>query len=331
MSHSSIDFNRWDGPRHGVWARRAVITSTGLRQLLRMRVFKILLFVGWAAALAVAAAGFVFAQTMAEGGWLANLATSAGPRPAAMMKALSAMLLVFPDILVTGGFKGIFWVHSQVGLLLSLAAMTLLVPQLITRDRASQALTIYLARPLTSRDYLLGKLGIIAGVLLLLWTGPLLAGWGLSMLLVPDSIFLSHSLPALGAALLFNLIAMVVVGAIAFGVSALGRTAATARLGWIGLWIVLSIVANAGPRLPGWVRHASFSYDLRMVRDEVFAMNETLTDAAAVVPMLNRELARELNDAATQVGTDEIGGVVTGLCVLVGGSMLVLLGRVKPE
>ncbi len=330
MSDSGLDFNRWDGPRLGVWARRWVITSMGLRQLLRTRMFKTLLFIGWAAGLGVAAVGFVFAQTLAEGGWLANLAADAGPRPAAVVKAISALLLVFPDILITGGFKAIFWAHSQIGLLLSLAAMTLLVPQLITRDRASQALTIYLARPLTSRDYLVGKLGIILGVLLILWTGPLLAGWGVTMLLVPDPIFVSYSLRALGAALLFNAIALVVVGAIAFGVSALGRTAATARLGWIGLWIVMSVIASASRDLPGFVRHASFSYDLRLVRDEVFAMQDTLT-AADVLPMLNPHMARELTQVATQVGTNELSSVVAGLAVLAGGSLLLLWGRIKPE
>ena len=93
------------------------------------------------------------------------------------MQAVSAMLLLYPDLLVTGAYKVVFWAQAQLGLLLSLVAMTLLVPQLITRDRGSQALTIYLARPLTSQDYLLGKFGIIIGVLLMLWTGPLVVGW----------------------------------------------------------------------------------------------------------------------------------------------------------
>ncbi len=330
MSGNSLDFNRWSGPRRGVAARRWAITATGLRLLWRTRFFKALIFLGWVAGLLVAVAGFVFAQTLSEGGWLSQLAASGGPRVEAVMRGFSALLLLYPDLLVTGMFKLVFWVHSQIGLLLSLVAMTLLVPQLITRDRATQALTIYLARPLTSRDYLIGKLGIIAGVLLLLWTGPLLFGWALGMLLLPDWVFFQYSLPAMGAALTFNAVALVVVGAVAFGVSALGRTAASARLGWIGLWILLGIIARH-PVLPDWVRHASFSYNLTLVRDETFAMGAALADAAGVMPLLSTEVARELQTAAQRFANGELTGAAIGLGVLVIGALALLLGKVKPE
>lgn len=330
MSGPSLDFNRWDGPRAGVMARRWTIASMGLRQLMQGKLFRILIGLGCVAGLLVAVAGFVFSQTLAENGWLTELARKGGPRVEAVMSAVSALLLLYPDMLVTGAYKVVFWAQAQLGLLLSLVAMTLLVPQLITRDRASQALTIYLARPLTPRDYLLGKLGTIVGVLLLLWTAPLVVGWVISMALVPDMVFFNYSLEAMGAALVFNLIAMVVIGAVAFGVSALAKTAAVARISWIGLWIVMGIIAKT-KALPSWVGHLSFSYDLKMVSDEVFALGDTLTEAAGILPMLNPQMAKEIGQAATQVGTDELGGVIVGLVILVGASLTVLWGRIKPE
>ena len=143
-------------------------------------------------------------------------------------------------------------------------------------------------------------------------------------------VFFNYSLEAMGAALVFNLIAMVVIGAVAFGVSALAKTAAVARISWIGLWIVMSIVAKT-KALPSWVGHLSFSYDLKMVSDEVFALGDTLTEAAGILPMLNPQMAKEIGQAATQVGTDEIGGVIVGLVILVSASLTVLWGRIKPE
>ncbi len=325
-----LDFNRWTGPRRGVNARRWVILSTGLRQLTKMRFFKLLLFFAWTAGVLVAVAGFAFTQTLSETGWLASLAAKGGPRPQAIMSAVSALLLLYPDILVAGMFKSIFWAHSQVGLLLSLVALTLLVPGLITRDRSSQALTIYLARPLTSRDYLLGKFGIIVGTLLMLWTGPLLAGWLLSVLFAPDMVFARYSFGALGNALLFNLVGLVVISAIAFAVSSLGKTAAMARLWWIGLWIVVGGLAG-NPFMPGWVRHASFTYDLKMLRDEIFNIGGVLQEAAGVLPLLSPEMAAEMQRASNFVGTDELTGVITGLVVLVGVSLAFFMRRVKPE
>jgi ABC-2 type transport system permease protein len=330
VSHPSLDFNRWDGPRSGVMARRWAITSMGLRQLLQGKFFKALLGLGIMAGLVVAVAGFVFSQTLAEDGWLATLAAKGGPRMEAVMQAVSAMLLLYPDLLVTGAYKVVFWAQAQLGLLLSLVAMTLLVPQLITRDRGSQALTIYLARPLTSRDYLLGKFGIIIGVLLMLWTLPLVVGWIVSMALVPDMVFFNYSLEAMGAALLFNMVAMVVVGSVAFGVSALAKTAASARLWWIGLWIVMGIVAKTGA-LPSWVGHASFSYDLKLLSDEIFALGDTLAEAAEILPMLSTNLAREVGQFGEGKGTNELTGVITGLVILVGASLTFLWGRIKPE
>ncbi len=325
-----LDFNRWSGPRHGVNHRRWVILSTGLRQLMSKRFFKLLLFVAWSAGVAVALAGFGFTQTLSETGWLASIAEKAGPRPQAVMSAVSALLLIYPDILIEGMFKCIFWAHSQIGLLLSLVALTMLVPGLITRDRANQALTIYLSRPLTSMDYLIGKFGIIVGVLLILWTGPLLAGWLLTILFAPDMVFARYSLTALGDALLFNAVGLVVISAVAFAVSSIGKTAAGARLWWIGLWIVLGGLAKH-PYMPTWVKHASFTYDLTMLRDEIFNLSGVLQDAAGVVPMLSPDLARELVHVSRNVGTDQLTAVLIGLAVLVGGSMLFFLRRVKPE
>lgn len=331
MKQNSIDYNRWNGERRGVWARSWTITSAGLRQLMGYKFFKVLLFIGWTAGLAIAAAGFLFTQTLAEGGWLAGLAVKAGPRVEAIMQAVSALLLLYPDLLVTTVFKGIFWVQSELALVLNLAAMALLVPQLITRDRSSQALTIYLARPITARDYLIGKLGVIVGVLLLLWTGPLLFGWLLAMALSPDTLFFTYSLRALGAALTFNAIALVVISGLALGVSALAKTAARARLAWIGLWIVLSAVTTNGDVLPAWIRHLSFVNDLRLVRDEVFGMKDALVSATDIVTMINPRLASEITEAASQLDTSEITGVAITLSLMVIAAFVLVQGRIKPE
>src|SRR5690606_41350343 len=66
-----------------------------------------------------------------------------------------------PFLVVHGLFTMIFGLQSFIALWLCLIGLTALIPRLVTQDRASNALTIYLARPLTSADYLIGKLGII--------------------------------------------------------------------------------------------------------------------------------------------------------------------------
>jgi ABC-2 type transport system permease protein len=330
MTTSALDYTRWVERPLGVTYRRWVIASTGLRHLFRTRFFRLLLVVAWGAGVAMAALGFGLSQSIASGGWLESLAGSLGPRPQAVMAAFSAFVLLYPDIVVAGLFTLIFYAQSFVGLGLSLVALTVLVPRLVTRDRASNALTIYLARPLTSVDYLVGKFGILVGVLLAVWTGPLLFGWALTVLLAPDRVFMFHSLAPLLRALSFNGISLVVLAAVAFGVSSATRTAAATTLLWIGLWIVLGMVAEI-PVMPDWVQHASFSHDLRVIRNAVFSLDEALIQAGQSLPFLNRHLAQNLTQAGEQVRPQELAGAVTGLAVLMTLSSLVFLRRLRPE
>lgn len=328
--NSTLEFTRWAEPPLGVFHRRWAIASTGLRHLLRGRFFRILIFLAWFTGVIMAAAGFVFSQSITSGGWLETLAASFGPRAQAVVSAFCAFVLLYPDIVVQGLFTLVFWTQSFIGLGLSLVALTVLVPRLITRDRASHALTIYLARPLTSADYLHGKFGIILGVLLAVWTGPLLFGWLLSVLFAPDRIFIIHSLVPLGRALLFNAIALVVLAAIAFGVSSLGRTSRGTTLTWIGLWIVLGMIADV-PTMPDWVRHASFSHNLRVTRDAVFALDEALIAAGESLPLIGARMAQDLREAGARVQPENLPGAAAGLTALVALSSVVFLRRIRPE
>ena len=330
MSTNTLDFTRWVEAPLGVAYRRWVITSTGLRQLFRTRFFRILLFLAWTAGVVMAAAGFLFSQSIASGGWIENFAANFGPRFQAVVSAFTAFVLLYPDIVVEGLFTLIFWAHSFLGLGLSLVALTVLVPRLVTRDRASNALTIYLARPLTSGDYLLGKFGIIVGVLLAVWTGPLLFGWLLSVLFAPDRIFIVHSLQPLLRALLFNGLSLVVLAAVAFGVSSLTKTSRATTFLWIGLWIVMGALADIPP-MPTWVRHASFSHDLKVARDAVFALDEALLAAGQSLPFLNQQMAQGLQEASTRVQPQDLPHALTGLAVLIALSFLVFFRKLKPE
>jgi ABC-2 type transport system permease protein len=326
----NLDLSRWREVPRGVAYRRWVIVATGLRQLLRLRFFRVLLGLAWMGGTMIATLGFAFSQSVATGGWLESLATRFGPRAEAYVSMLGAFVVIFPDICVHGVFTLIFWAHSYLGLWLSLLALTALVPQLITRDRASHALTVYLSRPLTSVDYLCGKLGIIVCVLVAVWTGPLLFGWGLSMLFATDGDFVVHSFPALLHALLFNAVGLVALAAIALGVSALSRTANSTTAIWMGLWIILGAVA-APPRAPDWLKRASFQRDLGEVRNAVFRLDTALTDAGEKLPLLDQRLATNLLVAGRKTQASDFDGALASLGVFVALSSFVFLRKLRPE
>ncbi len=327
---TSLDLSRWREAPKGVGYRRWTIVTTGLRHLARTRLFKFLLTSAWAGSLLIAVLGFLFTQLVASGGWLEDYAANFGPRAEALVTAIGGLIVLYPDICIHGLFTLIFWLHSFMGLTLSLVALTAVLPQLIARDRASNALTIYLARPLTSTDYLLGKLGIIVGVLVLLWTGPLLAGWGLSMLLAPDRDFIEYSLLPLMRALLFNGIALAVLASVALGVSALNRSARGTTMMWIALWLIVGSVAKI-PEAPSWLRRASFSHDLSEVRQSVFRLDEALTEAGTELPILNQSIAKNLTTSGQAAEAKDFNGALAGLAVLTLVSSTVFLRKLKPE
>jgi ABC-2 type transport system permease protein len=326
----SFDLSRWQEKPQGLAYRRWVIVSTGLKQILRLRLFRILLFVGWLGGLLIGLAGFLFSQSVGSGGWLESLAVNFGPRAESIIGAFTALLLLYPDICVHGLFTLIFWLHSFIALWLCLVGLTTLIPRLVTQDRASNALTIYLSRPLTSADYLLGKLGIVVGLVLVLWTGPLLAGWLLSMLLSPNRDFLIYSFQPLANALLFNAIAMAALAAVALGVSAVSRSSRNTTVLWMALWVLAGIV-GAHRNNPAWLRHASFSQNLVEIRASVFHLDRALSQAADELPLLNRQFSGNLHRLSGKTMATQPRGAAVGLGVIVLLSCGVFFRRLRPE
>ena len=327
---ASLDLSRWSGKPRGVSYRRWTIVAAGLQQLTRTRFFKLLLILAWTGGVMLAAAGFLFSQSVASGGWVETVATYLGPRPKAVASAIAAFVLLYPDICIGGWFTLMFWLHSYLGLGLSLVALTSVVPRLISRDRATNALIVYLSRPLTSADYLIGKLGIIVGVLVLMWTGPLLIGWMLSVAFAPNADFVVYSFEPLLRALLFHGIGLVTLAAIALGVSAVSRTSRNTIVVWIGLWLILGAVAKP-PRTPQWLRRASFVHDLGEVRQGVLRLDTALTAAGETLPLTNQQFARNLVSGGKKAQTDDFNGSLASLGVFVVISSFVFLRRLKPE
>ena len=89
----------------------------------------------------MAACGLLFSQAVASGGWLDQAAETVGPRAQALGSAFGGLVLLYPDICVTGLFTLVFWLQSFLGLWLCLVALTVLVPA--QRDPTRQRAGVY--------------------------------------------------------------------------------------------------------------------------------------------------------------------------------------------
>ena len=326
----TLDLSRWRDQPRGVGYRRWSIVQAGLREMWRLKFFKAVVTGAWFSGLLIAVLGFAFSQSLAQGGWLQTLMQKAGPRAEAMFAVITGLVTLYPDVVVHGVFTAIFWAHSFIGLWLGLLALSAVVPQLITRDRASNALIVYLSRPLTSTDYLLGKLGIIVGTLLLTWTGPLLFGWLLSMLFATDRDFIVYSFTPLLRGLLFNGIALVVLAALALGISAAARKAAIASAIWMLLWIGFGMAGGA-PKAPDWFKRTSYTRNLSEVRQEVFRLDDALKAVSTDLPIFDQRTVGNFSGASKRAASTDFNGALWALGAMALVSTWVFFRKLRPE
>jgi ABC-2 type transport system permease protein len=113
---------------------------------------------------------------------------------------------------------------------------------LIANDLRTGAILVYLSRPLTRRDYVLGKLG----VLLALNASVTLVPGGLLYLValaLAPAQFLKWDLAWIGpAVVLYSLVICLATSLVALAVSSLSKSARVAGLGFFGLIIGLDLV-----------------------------------------------------------------------------------------
>lgn len=327
---NTLDLSRWKERPCGLLYRWWTIISYGLQQELRTRLFRLILSTAWVWGLCIAVLGFVFSQSFSGSNWIQSMASYFGPRVQASATAANALVLLFPELWIGGFFNLLLMAHSFLALFLSLIALTALTPRLLSQDRASNALILYLSRPLTSTDYLIGKFGIIVGVLTLIWTGPLLVGWLLSVAFAPDPDFFTYSLSPVLKALSFNGIALFSLAPIALGVSSITRSSRSTIMLWIGLWLIVGAFGKSS-HAPRWMQRASFSRNLSEVREGLFRADQTLTDAAANIPFAPEAFTQKLKQLGISNKTTDFQGALLSLGLMSLISSCIFFRKLRTE
>jgi ABC-2 type transport system permease protein len=145
---------------------------------------------------------------------------------------------------------------------------------LIANDLRTGAILVYLSRPLTRRDYVLGKLGVILGLNLAVTLVPGLLLYAISLALAPD-LFMYWNLAWIPLAVVaHSLLISLAMSLLTLAVSALSRSARVAGLALagvvVGLEIVRAVLAVITDRPEA---HAlSIQNDLRIVGNLIFGI-----------------------------------------------------------
>ena len=145
---------------------------------------------------------------------------------------------------------------------------------LVANDLRSGAILVYLSRPLTRRDYVLGKLTVLLALNLSATLAPGLLLYAAALALAPET-FATWALVWIAPAILAqSLLVSVGTGLFVLAISAISRSARVAGLTFVLLWVGLGVAGT----LLGQVLNAplaelvSLGGDLRLVGSALFGV-----------------------------------------------------------
>lgn len=201
------------------------ITREALRLLLSKRAFNALLVLAWLPFL-----GFlIYLWALTQFGQVAEGMTSALPKGGAVFAQFFKWQMLLGLLLTTFGGAG-----------------------LVANDLRTGAILVYLSRPLTRRDYVIGKLSVLLAINLFVTLVPGLLLYGVAIALAPAQ-FLTLELAWLGPAVaLHALVLSLSLSLPALAVSSLSRSARVAGLAFFGLLIGLEMIQSIVGAIGRW-------------------------------------------------------------------------------
>jgi ABC-2 type transport system permease protein len=159
---------------------------------------------------------------------------------------------------------------------------------LVARDLATGAILLYLSRPLTRRDYVAGKLGVLLVLNLAVTLLPGLALYGLGVAVNPSAFARwdrAWIAPAIG---LHSLLIALALGLVALAISSLSKSARVAGIAFAGL--ILGLETARGvlvmlTRRPE-AHLLSIQQDLKIVGEALFGLASRDAGIPAAYPLL---------------------------------------------
>lgn len=143
---------------------------------------------------------------------------------------------------------------------------------LVSNDLRTGAILVYLARPLTRRDYVAGKLGVLACLGLFVTLLPALLLYVTGLALAPEQYLKLELAWIAPAILLHSLVLVLPLALLSLAASALTRRPIAAGLGFFGLYSGLEMARGVLRRIfdQDWATMLSLQADLRSIGSALF-------------------------------------------------------------
>jgi hypothetical protein len=331
MPLHDTNYQHWDGTHLGLWQRRWTIARNGLTACLQIKGMRHIVVVCWVGALAMTAALFLVGQLLVADSivvqWVGNL----NPQLQNFAHTFTTWLEQHPEVSVRTTQNVLFYYFGTLLLPVSIFALGMILPVLITRDLASNAIIIYASKAVSRGDYLLGKFSTAFGLLVLTWLGPVCTAWFVGNLLAPDWRFFWHSRLALFHTLLFGVSSMAILSVLALGVSALSSKEKATPAFWFMWWIIGGVIAPIAMQTKPWLRHVSFNYNINQIALKVFHLGDDLRLAQENIPIFGSMLRNIRAETMTALNSPPFTGAIVGLLLMAALAAIVVSKRAKPE
>ena len=331
MPLHDTSYQHWEGRHLGLWHRRWAISRNGLTACLQIKGMRHLVVACWLAALAMTTLLFGVGQLLVADSigvqWVGNL----NPQLQAFVRTFTSWLEQHPEVSVRTTQDVLFYYFGIMLMPVSIFALGLIMPVLITRDLASNAIIIYSSKAVSRGDYFLGKFCTAFGLMTLTWLGPVCAAWFVGHLLAPDWRFFWHSRIAIVHALIYGLSSMSILGLLALGVSATSVKEKATPAFWFMWWVIGTMIVPIANHTKPWLRHVSFNFNLNQLALAVFRLGDDLKIAQDNVPIFGNMLRNVRPDKLAALTHPAIWGALLALGLMGIVAAMLVSKRVKSE
>jgi hypothetical protein len=331
MPLHDVNYKHWDGIHLGVWSRRWAIAKNGLTACLQIRWMMNLMVVCWGLGLAAAAVLFLIGQLLVVDSVVVRWVATFNPNLQLFANLLTAWLKDHPEISVGTTQNVLFYFFGTWLMRVSIFALGPIIPLLITRDLACNAIVIYSSKAVSRGDYLLGKFATAFGFLALTWLGPVCAAWFLGNLLAPDWRFFWHARVALENILIYGLSSMTILSLLALGISATSSNEKATTAFWYMWWILGAVITPIAEHTQHWLQYLGFGFNLHEIALRTFCVGDNIKKVAGSIDVLNTMLANARPSTLAALDTPNITGTCLALLVMLSLAAWIIHQRVKPE
>ncbi|MBL6712716.1 MAG: ABC transporter permease subunit [Pirellulales bacterium] len=264
MPLHDVGYRAWKGTRRPPGSAAFVIATTGIALSWKSRWLRRAVLFAWSPALAFAMSFFAFEQAVEEGRLSMLEVTAQSGRNLDGVGVLGGLLVNAlgrptdgEPAYLPGSVEEIEQTRRTVWSRLLLAFMRapqavllavvigLVAPTLISRDMRAKAWLVYFTRPVSRRDYILGKGAVLAGVVAMVTLLPALGLWFVGVLVSP-SVNVAWATADLPLKVLISSLAVAIPTVLlALAYSAITTETRIAGFAWFATWVACWITHSA--------------------------------------------------------------------------------------